>query len=368
MKQRLGESSITCWIRGKFVAGIAKLPRGKPKVVHFNCLAPFAGSNEEHAEARVRHVSPPDSEFSFKEFMLLHSNGQKSRYGVTREEPQLVQDSSWYMSCPLCSSGPPNVPRHCTYLQEGVWIVGEATQTKPRAWKNPSNHGGQQEKERSVFYLVTKQLSHHKPTYRNVWDTLVELNEVLLTQNISSLAIRKIASRLDGLDWRERTDKRKAWILKLRIGKPVSKFMRVCSLHFAEEDYFYRYRLVLLSVWDNCKSQNYSRSSHSCRSRTSTDKKSIQPDAAVPHSSTKEPPSPKPAASRTDEKRLEKKPEVKTESGSPEEKPPSVNGHNNNNVPNDVPVLTSPGSDYWLARNPVADQLKHEKVDVMIAT
>ncbi|KAJ8942108.1 hypothetical protein NQ318_000703 [Aromia moschata] len=34
--------------------------------------------------------------------------------------------------------------------------------------------------------------------------------------------------------------KRKAWILKLRIGKPVSKFRRVCSLHFAEEDYFYR--------------------------------------------------------------------------------------------------------------------------------
>ncbi|KAJ8956939.1 hypothetical protein NQ318_014358 [Aromia moschata] len=32
-------------------------------------------------------------------------------------------------------------------------------------------------------------------------------------------------------------DKRKAWILKLRIGKPVSKFMRVCSLHFAEEDF-----------------------------------------------------------------------------------------------------------------------------------
>ncbi|KAJ8941604.1 hypothetical protein NQ318_012950 [Aromia moschata] len=38
----------------------------------------------------------------------------------------------------------------------------------------------------------------------------------------------------------ERIDKRKACILKLRIGKPVSKFMRVCSLYFAEEDYFYR--------------------------------------------------------------------------------------------------------------------------------
>ncbi|KAJ8944416.1 hypothetical protein NQ318_023189 [Aromia moschata] len=67
---------------------IQKLPRGKPRVVHFNRLAPFAGSNDEQAEARVRHVSPPDSELSFEEFMWLHSNGQKARYGVTREEPR----------------------------------------------------------------------------------------------------------------------------------------------------------------------------------------------------------------------------------------------------------------------------------------
>ncbi|KAJ8956029.1 hypothetical protein NQ318_006305 [Aromia moschata] len=33
-------------------------------------------------------------------------------------------------------------------------------------------------------------------------------------------------------------DRRKTWILKLSIGKPVIIFMKVCSLHFAEEDYF----------------------------------------------------------------------------------------------------------------------------------
>ncbi|XP_031350740.1 polycomb group protein Pc isoform X2 [Photinus pyralis] len=38
-----------------------------------------------------------------------------------------------------------------------------------------------------------------------------------------------------------------------------------------------------------------------------------------------------------------------------------VNGHNNNNnnssaISDTTPVLTSPGSDYWLARNPVVDQ------------
>ncbi|KAJ8957170.1 hypothetical protein NQ318_007731 [Aromia moschata] len=55
-------------------------------------------------------------------------------------------------------------------------------------------------RRRSVFHSVTKQLSHHKPTYQNVWDTLLELRGVLLSQNISSLAIPKIASGLDGLD------------------------------------------------------------------------------------------------------------------------------------------------------------------------
>ncbi|KAJ8952790.1 hypothetical protein NQ318_008107 [Aromia moschata] len=60
------------------------IPEITKRVVHFNRLAPFAGSNDK----QVRHVSPPDSELSFEEFMLLHSNGQKARYGVTREEPR----------------------------------------------------------------------------------------------------------------------------------------------------------------------------------------------------------------------------------------------------------------------------------------
>lgn len=37
--------------------------------------------------------------------------------------------------------------------------------------------------------------------------------------------------------------------------------------------------------------------------RTSTDKRQVPADATLPHSSTKEPASPKPVASRTDEKR-----------------------------------------------------------------
>ncbi|XP_044766547.1 uncharacterized protein LOC123322647 [Coccinella septempunctata] len=35
----------------------------------------------------------------------------------------------------------------------------------------------------------------------------------------------------------ELVDRRKAWILRLNLGKPASKFMKVCSLHFTHSDY-----------------------------------------------------------------------------------------------------------------------------------
>ncbi|KAJ8939199.1 hypothetical protein NQ318_019440 [Aromia moschata] len=163
---------------------IQKLPRGKPRVVHFNRLAPFTGNNDEQAEARVRQVSPPDGELSFEEFMLLHSNGQKARYGVTREEPRdLFQAPADFCLAHCVAADLPNVPRDCTYLQEGVWTVGGVTQTKTRGWTSP--------------------FKSRRPSRRKrVWDTLVELRDVLLSQSLGSLAIPKIASGLDGLDWR----------------------------------------------------------------------------------------------------------------------------------------------------------------------
>nr|BAW19566.1 chromobox protein 6 [Gnatocerus cornutus] len=109
--------------------------------------------------------------------------------------------------------------------------------------------------------------------------------------------------------------------------------------------------------------------------RTSTDKSRSPVDATLPHSSTKEPASPKPVASRTDDKRptesppLPKKVEPKEEENKSDEgKQLTVNGHNNNNVSEEVPVLTSPGSEYWLARNPVADQVFITDVTVNLKT
>ncbi|KAJ8951707.1 hypothetical protein NQ318_012557 [Aromia moschata] len=182
---------------------IQKLPRGKPRVVHFNRLAPFAGSNHEQAEARVRHVSPPDSELSFEEFMSLHSNGQKARYGVTREEPRDLFQTPADFCLAHCVAADLRMSRGIALtFKKAFGQLEELRRQRPEVGRVLRITAAEQEKERSVFYLVTKQLSHHKPTYKTVWDTLVELRDVLLSQSISSLAIPKIASGLDGLDWR----------------------------------------------------------------------------------------------------------------------------------------------------------------------
>ncbi|KAJ8938538.1 hypothetical protein NQ318_016908 [Aromia moschata] len=182
---------------------IQKLPRGKPRVVHFNRLAPFAGNNDEQAEARVRHVSPPDSELSFEEFMLLHSNGQKARYGVTREEPRDLFQAPADFCLAHCVAADLRMSRGIALtFKKAFGQLEELRRQRPEVGRVLQITAAEQEKERSVFYLVTKQLSHHKPTYQTVWDTLVELRDVLLSQSISSLAIPKIASGLDGLDWR----------------------------------------------------------------------------------------------------------------------------------------------------------------------
>ncbi|CAH0555587.1 unnamed protein product [Brassicogethes aeneus] len=97
--------------------------------------------------------------------------------------------------------------------------------------------------------------------------------------------------------------------------------------------------------------------------RTSADKRPPpSTDATLPHSSVKEPASPKPVASRTDEKRADK---AKAAAEAKQADKPPVNGHHNNNVP---AAVTSPGSEYWIARNPVADQVFITDVTVNLKT
>ena len=183
--------------RNDVVYRIQKPPRGKPRIVHFNRLAPYAG---DHQEGLVRNLRSNTDEFEFEHFM---GHRQKKRYGVTHE----VQQDLFKVPMSYALA-------HCVAqdlrMSRGIAVVFKAKfgRIEDLRIQDPSVtdvlqiEDGVSWRKRSIFYLVTKQGSHEKPTYRSIWNTLVKLRDVMLSQNVRRLAIPKIGCGLDGLDWK----------------------------------------------------------------------------------------------------------------------------------------------------------------------
>ncbi|XP_074040454.1 ADP-ribose glycohydrolase OARD1-like isoform X2 [Leptinotarsa decemlineata] len=172
---------------------IHKPPRGNPRVVHFNRLAPYAGNHDQ-----VRVLRPPEDEMTFQQFMSLYSNGQKVVHGVTREEPRdLFKVPVDYALA------------HCVakdlQMSKGIAVIFNKKfgQLQTLRGQNPEVGGVLQLKkgQSNIFYLVTKKHSRDKPSYEDVWRSLTRLRDTMLDQNLVDLAIPKLASGLDRLDF-----------------------------------------------------------------------------------------------------------------------------------------------------------------------
>ncbi|VEN59224.1 unnamed protein product [Callosobruchus maculatus] len=149
---------------------IKKANGGKPRVVHFNRLAPFAGDN---AEAQVRELQQLHPELNFEDFMATHNGTAKARdlrmsRGIASEFQRLFGQVD--------------------ELKRQGGRVGQVLELRSDL--------------RRLCYLISKEKSYQKPTYRTVWEALLDLREKLLTANVLKLAIPKLACGRDGLDWR----------------------------------------------------------------------------------------------------------------------------------------------------------------------
>lgn len=70
-----------------------------------------------------------------------------------------------------------------------------------RSYDNYKYHGGDALPIDNVFNLVTKQKCWHKPTYNSLRESLEMMKEQLEFLGVTKLAMPKIASGLDRLDW-----------------------------------------------------------------------------------------------------------------------------------------------------------------------
>ncbi|CAH0547092.1 unnamed protein product [Brassicogethes aeneus] len=135
--------------------------------------------------------------------MYLYSSGKKARYGVTREEQKDLFTVSADYSLAHCVAEDLRMSRGIAVVFKNKFgRVDDLRRQNPKVGEVLEIVNNEQIGNRSIFYLVTKQLSHQKPNYRDVWNALNKLRNTLLSKDIMNLAIPKIACGLDGLDWR----------------------------------------------------------------------------------------------------------------------------------------------------------------------
>ncbi|KAJ8981169.1 hypothetical protein NQ317_017261 [Molorchus minor] len=129
---------------------IKKSSGGKPRVVHFNRLTPTVWCDQRGATRPVP-----------AEFALAHCVAQ---------DLQMTRGIA-------------------AAFKEKFGNVDELRRQRPEVG-DVLQLGGD-ETSRRVFYLVTKHLSRDKPTYENVWESLISLRGALLSQQVTHLAIPK---------------------------------------------------------------------------------------------------------------------------------------------------------------------------------
>ena len=84
--------------------------------------------------------------------------------------------------------------------------------------------GGQALMIDNVFNLVTKEKCFHKPTYESVQEALEDMRELVWAFNITKLAMPKIASGLDRLNWSQ------VYEIICKVFKDVNIEILICEL------------------------------------------------------------------------------------------------------------------------------------------
>lgn len=175
---------------------IKKCPNGKPRVVHFNRLAPYSRPDDEEEPATCNTFRGCSE---YEDFMALVKDGRKVRNNITQEVEQDLFSAPEEYALAHCVAEDLRMSKGIAMVfRKKFGGIEELRRQKPEVGKALSlNENG-----RKIYYLVTKQRSQDKPTYKDLWTTLKTLKRTCLEENVRQLAIPKIGCGLDGLDWR----------------------------------------------------------------------------------------------------------------------------------------------------------------------
>lgn len=173
---------------------IRKPPKGKPRVVHFNRLAPFHGDNGLNKDQEARGCLLTKE--TFEEFMANLESPQE--YKVTTERNQDLFTLPKDFALAHCVTKNLGESRGiATVFRKKFGGLNELYRQKPAIGKTLHL----QKEEQHLFYLVTKEEAQQKSTYKALWESLIHLRDSLSQMKIKKLGIPKLGCGYDGLDW-----------------------------------------------------------------------------------------------------------------------------------------------------------------------
>jgi hypothetical protein len=179
-------------INGAASKGLQKHPRGPMG------RDSVGSSSKPIAVGTAGLSSKSNREVTFETFMAMYSNGQRSQHGVTREEQRDLFATPTDYSLAHCVS-------EDLEMSNGIAVT---FREKYGQMENLRSQGPELGKVlqivsegRPLFYLVTKKSFDHKTTYQDLWNSLIQLRDQMLTQDLRNSAIPKIACGLDKLSW-----------------------------------------------------------------------------------------------------------------------------------------------------------------------
>nr|XP_058970258.1 ADP-ribose glycohydrolase OARD1-like isoform X1 [Pocillopora verrucosa] len=166
-------------------------------------LVPRKHKMESEGEASNSKQTPKKRKHHKYKFGY-QSQQADSQSGNSRSLSKLNEVQGDLFSCPVSDS-----LAHCisadARMGKGIAVLfknkfGGVEEIKSQGQK-PGGVAILKKGERFVYYLVTKEKSFHKPTYKTLQSSLEAMRDHCLTHNVIGLSMPKIGCGLDGLQW-----------------------------------------------------------------------------------------------------------------------------------------------------------------------
>jgi hypothetical protein len=172
-----------------------KKPKGKPRVVHFNRLAPFHGDNTAGNAQDLRALQPVDPDF--EEFMANLDMFQEGEVTKVCYQDLFTLPKDYALA--HCVAKNLRSSRGiATVFRKKFGGLNDLELQKPAVGRTLHL----QRQGRQLFYLVTKDQPQQESTYQALWESLIHLRNCLQNLGVKQLGIPRLGCGYDGLDWK----------------------------------------------------------------------------------------------------------------------------------------------------------------------